>query len=248
MQAYHTLLRNPKWQRRRLEIFERDGWRCRSCQDDQAELQVHHRWYAAGKMPWEYPDEVLLTLCKSCHEHISQGRGPTMTASLPMLVRKETLSLRDGQSVFAAFSSTGRMYLDGDALTRKVALMHKGDERLDQVLMNNYLVQHEGEAYRKSLQEFFKEQGETDPETAVWFADSAGIRWWVIELALHFVSIYDKQLQVYIIHFFAMHAMPGGGFNCAITATVAAIYERGAAITAGLEGQPHIGAGYCGPR
>lgn len=31
-------------------------------------LDVHHTYYVDGKLPWEYPDESLKTLCRSCHE------------------------------------------------------------------------------------------------------------------------------------------------------------------------------------
>jgi 5-methylcytosine-specific restriction endonuclease McrA len=37
-------------------------------------LHIHHRYYVAGKMPWEYPDEALVTLCWLCHEEIHQHR------------------------------------------------------------------------------------------------------------------------------------------------------------------------------
>ena len=36
-------------------------------------LNVHHRYYVDGKNPWEYDDDVLITLCQDCHclEHKS---------------------------------------------------------------------------------------------------------------------------------------------------------------------------------
>jgi 5-methylcytosine-specific restriction endonuclease McrA len=65
--AYQQLLRDPRWQRKRLEIFARDDWRCRECGAKDKQLQVHHRWYVAGKMPWEVPNMALVTLCVGCH-------------------------------------------------------------------------------------------------------------------------------------------------------------------------------------
>ena len=29
--AYMDKLRDPRWQRKRLQVLERDGWKCRSC-------------------------------------------------------------------------------------------------------------------------------------------------------------------------------------------------------------------------
>jgi len=66
--AYSDLLRDPRWQRKRLEIMERDQWRCVECGEGSTELQVHHRYYEKDREPWEYPDPSLVTLCDPCHE------------------------------------------------------------------------------------------------------------------------------------------------------------------------------------
>lgn len=65
--AYKRLLRDPRWQRRRLQIFERDGWVCQECGNGGQELQVHHTVYVAGAAPWEVPTQTLVTLCVTCH-------------------------------------------------------------------------------------------------------------------------------------------------------------------------------------
>lgn len=61
--------RDRRWQKKRLEIMERDGWRCRDCDgDDTTVLNVHHHYYDRGADPWDYPDDALITLCEPCHE------------------------------------------------------------------------------------------------------------------------------------------------------------------------------------
>ncbi len=65
--AYSELLRNPLWQRKRLEVMQRDGFACVNCKDAVSTLNVHHCYYKWPNKPWEYPDESLLTLCESCH-------------------------------------------------------------------------------------------------------------------------------------------------------------------------------------
>lgn len=68
--SYAEKLRDPRWQRCRLSIFERDGWSCRNCGSGLAggrELHVHHVRYTAAE-PWEEPAENLRTLCVDCHE------------------------------------------------------------------------------------------------------------------------------------------------------------------------------------
>jgi hypothetical protein len=64
---YAAKLRDPRWQKKRLEIMNRDEWCCQLCFDDESTLVVHHRLYLPNKEPWEYPDELLITLCEDCH-------------------------------------------------------------------------------------------------------------------------------------------------------------------------------------
>jgi 5-methylcytosine-specific restriction endonuclease McrA len=64
---YADKLKDPRWQRKRLEIFQRDGWKCVRCDCGTKTLHVHHKEYQAGAEPWEYEDSVLETLCEDCH-------------------------------------------------------------------------------------------------------------------------------------------------------------------------------------
>jgi len=48
--------------------MERDGFICQSCGDETNTLNVHHKYYIKDKKPWEYPDNLLITLCEICHE------------------------------------------------------------------------------------------------------------------------------------------------------------------------------------
>ena len=66
--TYAEKLRNPKWQKKRLKIMERDGWQCVICGDKERNLQVHHLVYSRHTEPWGYADGVYQTLCEKCHE------------------------------------------------------------------------------------------------------------------------------------------------------------------------------------
>lgn len=68
MSNYSELLQNPKWQKKRLEILERDKFTCRSCNADWKTLHVHHLYYDNKLKPWEYKEWDLITLCEDCHE------------------------------------------------------------------------------------------------------------------------------------------------------------------------------------
>lgn len=65
--TYAELLRSPLWQKKRLEIFERDNFTCQYCGNTESELQVHHKVYHEGLNPWEYSNHELITLCELCH-------------------------------------------------------------------------------------------------------------------------------------------------------------------------------------
>lgn len=67
MKTYSEKLRDPRWQRKRLEILQRDNFTCRDCHAKDKTLHVHHCLYEKGD-PWETDDRFLLTLCEGCHE------------------------------------------------------------------------------------------------------------------------------------------------------------------------------------
>ena len=68
MKDYHEKLKDPRWQKKRLEIMERDNFTCQRCLDIESSLQVHHRHYEWDEDPWDYDDRYLVTLCEKCHE------------------------------------------------------------------------------------------------------------------------------------------------------------------------------------
>jgi 5-methylcytosine-specific restriction endonuclease McrA len=65
---YIELLRDPRWQKKRLEIMQRDNFTCQLCGDTESPLNVHHKYYMYDKTPWEYPSNLLITLCEHCHK------------------------------------------------------------------------------------------------------------------------------------------------------------------------------------
>lgn len=67
LSTYQEKLRLPSWQKKRLQIMERDNWACLICADCGSCLQVHHKEYIYGREPWEYEDDNFMTLCEACH-------------------------------------------------------------------------------------------------------------------------------------------------------------------------------------
>lgn len=69
--SYQGELEDPRWQRCRLEVMQRDHWECLRCGRADLPLTVHHRSYRG--MPWEVDPFELETLCKPCHAREHEG-------------------------------------------------------------------------------------------------------------------------------------------------------------------------------
>lgn len=64
--TYSKKLLDPRWQKKRLKIMERDEFTCQSCGNKNETLQVHHFVYNGN--PWDANDSDLITYCDNCHE------------------------------------------------------------------------------------------------------------------------------------------------------------------------------------
>ena len=65
--TYGDLLKDRRWQRKRLEIFQRDDWTCQYCSRTAIPLNVHYIKYV-GENPWRTLNKYLVTLCENCHK------------------------------------------------------------------------------------------------------------------------------------------------------------------------------------
>ncbi len=65
---YLDKLKDPRWQKRRLELLNKGNWICTKCGDENSTLHVHHTKYLPDREPWEYPDELFKILCENCHK------------------------------------------------------------------------------------------------------------------------------------------------------------------------------------
>ncbi len=90
--TYSEKLKDPRWQKLRLKIFERDGWKCVVCSASDKTLEVHHMRYRS--QPWDVPQKYLQTLCSQCHrdKHFKKPEPPSPDA----------LSKQETSAIFAA--------------------------------------------------------------------------------------------------------------------------------------------------
>jgi 5-methylcytosine-specific restriction endonuclease McrA len=66
--TYTAKLKDPRWQKKRLEVLQCADWACEVCKDTKSMLHVHHKQYFKGRAPWEYDGDQLAVLCEACHK------------------------------------------------------------------------------------------------------------------------------------------------------------------------------------
>jgi hypothetical protein len=97
MNAWAAQYKDSRWQKKRLEVMERDKWKCRSCgaSGDGVTLNVHHAYYDHGRAPWEYQNRILVTWCEDCHKarHAMMQHMQEELAMLPMIAMNGALHL-----------------------------------------------------------------------------------------------------------------------------------------------------------
>ncbi len=88
--------RDPRWQRLRLRVFERDGWKCRMCNQDGKTLHAHHPVYRAfSEGPWDYEVDELVTVCEDCHKEEHETKSLGKSAMLLEFVKQGVWSEED---------------------------------------------------------------------------------------------------------------------------------------------------------
>jgi len=71
--TYAEKLKDPRWQKKRLEVLEASKWMCDDCGDTKSTLSVHHTYYEFKREPWEYGLDTLMCLCEDCHTARQDG-------------------------------------------------------------------------------------------------------------------------------------------------------------------------------
>lgn len=97
MSIYSDKLKDPRWQKKRLEILQRDNFTCRICHDERSQLNVHHIIYNKNKDPWDYDNNILITLCNDCHnyEHENADYSHIISEIFVFLTNKPLSSLEN---------------------------------------------------------------------------------------------------------------------------------------------------------
>lgn len=98
MASYFEKLRDPRWQKKRLEVLESAGWECESCNSTTKTLHIHHKQYIKSREPWEYELTNFEALCEDCHHesHVDKDLINEILASMPSLMWQRVASLLAG--------------------------------------------------------------------------------------------------------------------------------------------------------
>lgn len=159
-EEYLRKLRDPRWQRKRLEIMQRDQFTCQLCDATEETLNVHHNYYTQGAEPWEYPETALVTLCETCHSEETENRR-SEEALLLDVCRKLGLHASGLNGIAIALHGLGDYSHFGEHWEYELTWMIRNFWELREVMDPL-----RAEAFRK-LQAALKREGEENPTGAV---------------------------------------------------------------------------------
>jgi len=67
--TYAEKLKDPRWQKKRLEVLSKNNFTCEMCGNGEETLHVHHKEYFKNREPWEYDTKQLACICATCHKN-----------------------------------------------------------------------------------------------------------------------------------------------------------------------------------
>lgn len=134
LKTYQEQLNDPRWQKRKLERYSASDYTCQECGCKTEQLNLHHYEYFKGRMIWEYTDDELVLLCKSCHQELHKYKSElfgVINHMMPHTLR-EALDLINSSEPFINAVS-------------KALKTHRGLERIEDFCRLIYFADNNGE-------------------------------------------------------------------------------------------------------
>jgi hypothetical protein len=128
---YSDKLKDPRWQKKRLEIFERDGWACCNCGDKESMLAVHHLRYIPEREPWDYPSDILMTLCEDCHSIEYEMMGEAVDSLVEQVKDRRFLSA-DVMNLASGFNAL-RMVRPPEVMSTMLSWAMRDEEMMQEI-------------------------------------------------------------------------------------------------------------------
>jgi len=118
---YSEKLRHPKWQKKRLEILQRDNFICTKCGDNETELHIHHLKYNGE--PYDVPNENLITVCKYCHIILEEFKANPKIIKSIRNVDSYKLAIGDEKILIYHINKENGIIIHGSLINRDSELL-----------------------------------------------------------------------------------------------------------------------------
>lgn len=144
--SYYEKLKDPRWQKKRLEVMELNNFECSECGDRKNTLNIHHPAYKKGADPWCYEADELMCVCEQCHK-ACHSENDVLTSLLFTL--RTDVNRRDSvmfiAGFLAAFMHDSPFPLDvhGDEYAKGIAFFFKAKTKDVISLINNHSISSE---------------------------------------------------------------------------------------------------------
>jgi hypothetical protein len=134
--SYSDKLKDPRWQKKRLEIMQRDNFCCSMCGDNEITLAIHHKQYNGE--PWQAHNDDLTTLCYVCHTVVEDIKK-IIPSFIPSNSLKQPIP---GVGYFiATFNNESSLYLyTYEIETARVHLMLEAQQNLKPLV--HFIINH----------------------------------------------------------------------------------------------------------
>lgn len=86
--TYKEKLQDPRWQKKRLEILDRDNFTCQLCDDKHTTLHVHHSSYLEN--PWDVQNSELITYCADCHRFVEFTKSMKIYNKIIKIIKRNS--------------------------------------------------------------------------------------------------------------------------------------------------------------
>jgi hypothetical protein len=127
--TYSEKLKDPRWQKKRLEVMQRDAFKCVWCCDGTKTLNVHHLSYHGD--PWDTPVDQLITVCEECHQQDHEHRS-SVEKELIRVLKVNGFGIDDISALIWAFQND-RQDRNPWMVAHGVSHMIKKDDMFDMI-------------------------------------------------------------------------------------------------------------------
>lgn len=130
---YYQRLKDPRWQKKRLDIMDRDNFSCQICGATKKTLNIHHKRYLVHKEIWDVPDSLLVTLCEDCHQQEAENLT-SVVQDITSIIRQKFFS----NSIYTLTQAliSERFELPENELAEIILFAFTDDKTINQIKKN----------------------------------------------------------------------------------------------------------------